>query len=186
MTSPPADFWDDLNDPCVRHAEHLVYRYLTEVKRWGCQDTRSQRLPWDFVVQPTRGITWRLDVKADHWMDESGRLPYETLHVYPDGSQKDGWGVIQELDKVAVVAVGKDGVPGSFRCVFVDRKAIHQLVEDEKARAEAQGRSMPPLWRKFARENKGGKVTHGWAVPLGDAFASMVYREIVQLPGGRR
>lgn len=183
---PPADFWDDLNDPCVRHAEHLVYRYLTEVKRWPCKDLRDQHIPWDFEVHPHPGITWRLDVKADHWMDESGRLPYETHHEYPDGSRKDGWGVIEELDKVAVVAMGKDGVPGTYRCVLVDRRAIHQLVEDEKARAERENRSMPPLWRKFACPNKRGKVTHGWAVPMGDAFAAMAYRTVVQLPGGRR
>lgn len=84
------------------------------------------------------------------------------------------------------MAVGKDGVPGTYRCVFVDRKAIHQLVEREKAWAEAENRSMPFGWRTFARENTGGKVTHGWAVPMGEAFKAMVYRTVVQLPGGRR
>ena len=184
MSALPANFWEGLSDPDVQYAEQLVYDYFRG-EGIPCIDRRSQKLPWDFEVYPQPGILWRLDVKADHWMDESGRLPYETHHEYPDGSRKDGWGVIEELDKVAVVAVGKDGVPGSYRCVFVDRKAMHQLVEGEKARAEAQGRSMPFGWRTFARENEGGKVTHGWAVPMGEAFAAMVYRTVVQLPGGR-
>lgn len=186
MNDTPADFWDDLNDPCVKEAEHRVYRYLRDVKRWPVTDTRERHIPWDFVVHPHPGITWRLDVKADKWMDESGRLPYETHHVYPDGTQKDGWGVIEELDKVAVVAVGKKGVTGSFRCVFVDRKVMRHYVEREKAQAEAEGRSLPVGWRKIERENEGGKVTYGWAVPLGDAFAAMAYRTVVQLPCGRR
>lgn len=52
--------------------------------------------------------------------------------------------------------------------------------------AEREGRSMPANWVPFERENEGGKVTHGWAVPMGEAFKAMVYRTVVQLPGGRR
>ena len=186
MSALPANFWGDLNDPDVQYAEQLVYDYLRGVKRWPVTDTRGQKLPWDFEVYPQPGIRWRLDVKADRWMDESGRLPYETHHVYPDGSEKDGWGRIAELDIVAVVAMGKDDVQGTHRCVFVERKAMHQLVEGAITTAERERRSMPANWVPFERENEGGKVTHGWAVPMGEAFKAMVYRTVVQLPGGRR
>lgn len=93
----------------------------------------------------------------------------------------------EELDIVAVVAMGKDGVPGTHRCVFVERKAMHQLVEGAITTAEREGRSMPANWVPFKPENEcGDYITHGWAVPMGEAFKAMVYRTVVQLPGGRR
>ena len=186
VVRPPANFWDDLEDERTKDAERLVWAYLQRTNRWPCEDTRDLHVPWDFRVMVAPGLWKQLDVKADRWMDESGRLPYETHHVYPDGSEKDGWGRSTALDIVAVVAMGKDGVPGTHRCVFVERKAMHQLVEGAITTAERERRSMPANWVPFERENEGGKVTHGWAVPMGEAFKAMVYRTVVQLPGGRR
>ena len=187
IVRPPANFWRDLNDPRTRYAEQLVYDYLRGVKRWAVTDTRKLHVPWDFVVHPHPGITWRLDVKADKWMDESGRLPYETEHVYPDGSTKLGWGRIAELDVVAVVAMGKKGVRGSHRCVLVQRPAMHQLVESAITKAQRERCSMPANWVPFKPDNEcGDYITHGWAVPMDQAFKAMVYRETWELPGGRR
>lgn len=180
MSSAPADFWDDLNDPCVREAEQRVYEYLRTTRRWAVRDFRDDYLKWDFEVYPTRGMRWRLDVKADRKCDGTHRLPFESHHVYPDGTEQIGWGR-SDLDIVAIVGVG---VP-TWRCHFVRVREFRALVERAVADAPRQGGSMPRDWKPINRENlRGGYVTHGWAVPRNDVIDAQALLHMAKVPEG--
>lgn len=169
---PPADFLEDVNDPLTLEAEQRVYPYLTEERLWTCEDVRDKCLPWDFLVTAA-GPILRLDVKADSYIDETGRIPFEDRHVYRDGSEAPGWGRDTGLDVVAVVGTT------SWRCAFVRVEQLRTLVGD----AIAQANLMPHGWRPFDRDN-GNKRTKGWAIPLDQAWRAGAIWHVAELSGG--
>lgn len=171
----PADFLADVASPVNIEAEQRVCDYLRNTRRWPCIDRRDKCLAWDFELYPGGGAMFRLDVKADSYVDESGRVPFEDCHVYRDGSEKAGWGRNQRLDLVAVVGTT------SWRCVFVRLPAFRALI----GRAQVGRTFMPATWKPIDRENKrGGYRTKGWAVPLDEAWRAQAVFHVAELPNG--
>lgn len=171
----PADFLVDVADPANIEAERLVLAYLRNVRRWPCLDRRERCQGWDFEVSPGGGAMWRLDVKADSYIDSTMRGPFEGRHVYRGGAVKDGWGRNPSLDLVAVVGTS------SWRCWFVRVPVLRAMV-DRCAATDL----MPKGWVPFRRDNlRGGYVTEGWAVPLEDLMRGMAILHVAQLPDGK-
>lgn len=150
---PPADFYKDRDDPRTQKAESLVHDYLRSLVDWVCVDTRWEKIGWDFEMRSGL-VVMRLDVKADRYIDETRRAPFETHHVYRDGLVKPGWGRNPNLDVVAVVDTQR------WTCWMLDAPALREHV----SRRTRNG-GLPEGWKVIARENP-GKTTHGFAIPL--------------------
>lgn len=169
----PADFLADVAHPLNIEAELRVLDYLRNRRGWPTLDVRSKRKPWDMECFGGGGIMRRLEVKADHYLDDTANVPFEHSHVYRDGHEEAGWGQKQQIDIVAVVAVK------SWRCIFVRLPELRALVEREQAGFVAK----PLGWKLIDRENlRGGYRTKGWAIPITDAWKAMAIFLIVELP----
>jgi len=169
-----AEFRNDLNDPINREAEERFRGYC---ERWGwpVRDCRPQRTVYDFEVAVTRGLTYRIDVKADTYVDDTARVPFEDRKVFTDGGEVAGWGHSTELDILALVGIT------TWRCVFVRMREFRELVLRE-ASCDLLPSDWIPIRIENTRDGLPWQTTHGWAVPVGELWSARALWRIDFLP----
>lgn len=169
VSAAPAVFAVDVNDPRTRHAEALLLAYF-QGRCWPCEDRRGWRGTHDFFVTFPDGRRRTVDVKADHYIASTRRVPFEHRHL--EGNVvTPAWGWHQDLDVVAVVGV--EGKRRDWYCEFIDLPALRAIV-----RAANPGRMTEQQWAAWSASNdwarwkqhnegeRGEYVTEGWCIPL--------------------
>ena len=156
-----ADFRRDVADSLYKRAETIVLSYLRDTLGLKVFDVRSRFLGWDFIVE-MGGRAYRIDVKADRWIDRTFNIPFEDMNVPDDGGAPwPGNGRHPDLDFLFVVGVD------TWRFVPVNVPMMRAYVDRCVASGQADG------WTRWECPNTlDGRhyTTTGWAVPGGELW----------------
>lgn len=158
-------FRADVNNPDNISAEQVTFDALTSYfaeTSVTIEDVRDQHIKWDFILNRD-GAEYTVDTKCDSYVESSGRLPFEILHVH-DGSRVEvAWGLNERLDYIAVIPRRTFHfvklIPMLYFRSYVFAKTYLHTAEELESEHD---------WRFFQKQNVGigTWVTHGVAVPI--------------------
>jgi hypothetical protein len=158
----------DVKNPVYIEAEERVLYWLR--KRYGygsVWDARDTHRSYDFLAHLGTADQKQLDVKTDSYLNETGRVAFESRVRYMDGKETPGWGR-KGLDLIAYVC------PVEWRMYLVDGHILARLVDENEE-------TLPPGWKRFSKLNPGRCVVEGFAIPLEDLDASQAIVTSVSL-----
>lgn len=145
------NFREDVNNPLFITAEERGKRWLRS--RWGFAsilDNRSKHQHYDFIARMGSEQARKVDVKADQYFTETGRLAFEMLLHYHGGEQGPGW-MQKDLDYIFYID------PHGTRGVLVDANRVRPALQTSTGYSG---------WKRFLKRNVSCCDAEGWAVPI--------------------